>query len=61
MNAHKQIQQLEASLAVKKAEMGTDLIDQLTPKERTLLSSLNPEITQLKERLVKCKTARMEV
>jgi structural maintenance of chromosome 3 (chondroitin sulfate proteoglycan 6) len=52
---------LEASLAVKKAEMGTDLIDQLTPEERSLLSSLNPEITQLKERLIKCKTARMEV
>lgn len=58
--AHNQIQQLESSLATKEAEMGTDLIDQLTPQEKTLLSSLNPEITQLKEKLVKCKTSRME-
>lgn len=59
-NAHNQIKQLESSLAIKEAEMGTDLLDHLTPEEKTLLSSLNPEITQLKEKLIKCKTARME-
>lgn len=59
-NAHNQIKQLESSLAIKEAEMGTDLLDHLTPEEKALLSSLNPEITQLKEKLIKCKTARME-
>eukprot|EP00250_Pteridium_aquilinum_P002812 c13037_g1_i1 orf=123-3737(+) len=60
VNAHNQIQKLEASLATKEAEMGTDIIDHLTPAEKALLASLNPEITQLKEKLVKCKAARME-
>ncbi|KAI5060757.1 hypothetical protein GOP47_0025177 [Adiantum capillus-veneris] len=59
-NAHHQIQQLESSLKTKEAELGTDLIDHLTPEEKALLSSLNPEIMKLKEKLVKCKTARME-
>lgn len=41
--------------------MGTDLIDHLTPKEKELLSWLNPEITELKEKLITFKTNRMEV
>lgn len=41
--------------------MGTDLIDHLTPKEKELLSRLNPEITELKEKLITFKTNRMEV
>jgi structural maintenance of chromosome 3 (chondroitin sulfate proteoglycan 6) len=56
-----QIEQLKASLATKKAEMGTDLIDQLTPEKRKLLSDLNPDIKDLKEKLVACKTDRIEV
>lgn len=45
---------------MKQAEMGTDLIDQLTPQEKGLLSRLNPEITELKEKLMACKTNRIE-
>lgn len=41
--------------------MGTDLVDQLTPKEKDLLSRLNPEITELKEKLLACTTSRVEV
>ncbi|MCO5576606.1 hypothetical protein L7F22_030421 [Adiantum nelumboides] len=59
-NARHQVQQLESSLKTKEAELGTDLIDHLTPEDKALLSSLNPEIMKLKEKLVKCKTARME-
>ncbi|KAH7436477.1 hypothetical protein KP509_05G021600 [Ceratopteris richardii] len=59
-NTRNQIEQLELSLKTKQAEMGTDLIDHLTAEERALLSTLNPEITQLKEKLVRCKTSRME-
>lgn len=46
---------------MKKAEMGTELIDHLTPEEKKLLSDLNPEIKDLKEKLVACKTDRIEV
>lgn len=46
---------------MKQAEMGTDLIDHLTPEEKNLLSRLNPEISELKERLIACKTDRIEV
>lgn len=60
-NAHNQIVQIRASIAMKQAEMGTELIDQLTPEERDLLSRLNPEITELKERLLTCKNNRIEV
>ncbi|POO01413.1 Structural maintenance of chromosomes protein [Trema orientale] len=55
-----QIDQLRASMAMKEAEMGTELIDHLTPEERVLLSRLNPEITDLKEKLITCKTDRIE-
>ncbi|CAB4313569.1 unnamed protein product [Prunus armeniaca] len=55
-----QIDQLRASMAMKRAEMGTDLIDHLTPVEKDLLSRLNPEIADLKEKLILCKTDRIE-
>uniref|UniRef100_A0A2N9ESK7 Structural maintenance of chromosomes protein 3 n=1 Tax=Fagus sylvatica TaxID=28930 RepID=A0A2N9ESK7_FAGSY len=55
-----QIDQLRASMAMKRAEMGTDLIDHLTPEEKDLLSRLNPEIADLKEKLIACKTDRIE-
>ncbi|CAL2265630.1 unnamed protein product [Prunus armeniaca] len=55
-----QIDQLRASMAMKRAEMGTDLIDHLTPVEKDLLSRLNPEIADLKEKLISCKTDRIE-
>ncbi|XP_042430532.1 structural maintenance of chromosomes protein 3 [Zingiber officinale] len=60
-NAHNQIVQIRASISMKQAEMGTELIDQLTPEERDLLSRLNPEITELKERLLACKNNRIEI
>lgn len=56
-----QIDQLRASMAMKRAEMGTDLIDHLTPEEKDLLSRLNPEIADLKEKLITCKADRTEV
>ena len=59
-NAHNQIDQLRAGMAMKRAEMGTDLIDQLTPEEKALLSQLNPEITQFKEKLILCKRNKIE-
>lgn len=46
---------------MKNDEMGTELIDQLTSEERHLLSRLNPEITDLKERFLMCKNSRIEV
>ncbi|KAK4607282.1 hypothetical protein RGQ29_001196 [Quercus rubra] len=55
-----QIDQLRASMTMKRAEMGTDLIDHLTPEEKELLSRLNPEIADLKEKLIACKTDRLE-
>ncbi|KAJ4724659.1 Structural maintenance of chromosomes protein [Melia azedarach] len=55
-----QIDQLRASMAMKRAEMDTDLIDHLTPAEKDLLSRLNPEITELKEKLITCRTDRIE-
>jgi structural maintenance of chromosome 3 (chondroitin sulfate proteoglycan 6) len=48
-------------MAMKQAEMGTELVDHLTPEERVLLSRLNPEIAKLKEKLVTRKANRMEV
>ena len=56
-----QIDQLRGNMAMKQAEMGTDLIDHLTPEEKHLLSRLNPEISELKEKLIACKTERIEV
>ncbi|XP_007015583.2 PREDICTED: structural maintenance of chromosomes protein 3 [Theobroma cacao] len=55
-----QIDQLRASMAMKHAEMGTELIDHLTPEEKDLLSRLNPEITDLKEQLISCRSDRIE-
>ncbi|XP_020691246.1 structural maintenance of chromosomes protein 3 [Dendrobium catenatum] len=60
-NALTQIDQIRAGIAMKRAEMGTDLVDQLTPKEKDLLSRLNPEITELKEKLLACTTSRVEI
>ncbi|KAG0461192.1 hypothetical protein HPP92_021489 [Vanilla planifolia] len=60
-NAYTQVEQIRAGIAMKRAEMGTDLVDQLTPKEKDLLSRLNPEITELKEKLLACKTSRIEI
>ncbi|XP_020250621.1 structural maintenance of chromosomes protein 3 isoform X1 [Asparagus officinalis] len=60
-NAHNQIDQIRAGIAMKQAEMGTDLIDQLTLQEKDLLSRLNPEITELKEKFLACKTNRIEI
>ncbi|GMP99184.1 hypothetical protein CsSME_00046757 [Camellia sinensis var. sinensis] len=45
---------------MKQDEMGTDLVDHLTPEEKDLLSRLNPEITELKETLIACRTNRIE-
>ncbi|KAH9699284.1 Structural maintenance of chromosomes protein 3 [Citrus sinensis] len=55
-----QLDQLEASMAMKQAEMNTDLIDHLSLDEKNLLSRLNPEITELKEKLITCRTDRIE-
>ncbi|KAK8928708.1 Structural maintenance of chromosomes protein 3 [Platanthera zijinensis] len=60
-NALTQIDQIRAGIAMKRAEMGTDLVDQLTTEEKVLLSRLNPEITQLKEKLLDCTTSRIEI
>jgi len=56
-----QIEQLRAGIATKKSEMGSELIDHLTPEEKKLLSDLNHEIKDLKEELVACKNDRIEV
>ncbi|XP_027187788.1 structural maintenance of chromosomes protein 3 isoform X2 [Cicer arietinum] len=60
VDVNNQIEQLKTSIATKEDEMGTDLIDHLTPEEKKLLSDLNPEIKDLKEKLVACKTDRIE-
>lgn len=56
-----QIVQNRANIAVKKDEMGTELVDHLTQDEKESLSRLNPEITNLKEQLIACRSNRMEV
>lgn len=61
VNILAQIDQLKASIAMKMDEMGTELVDHLTPEEKDSLSRLNPEITDLKERLISCRTNRIEV
>ncbi|KAL6629950.1 hypothetical protein ACP70R_029715 [Stipagrostis hirtigluma subsp. patula] len=60
-NIRNQIEQIQSSIAMKKDEMGTELIDQLTSEERDLLSRLNPEITELKEKFLLCKNSRIEI
>ncbi|CAH9100174.1 unnamed protein product [Cuscuta epithymum] len=59
-NVLTQIDQLRSSIAMKHEEMGTELVDHLTPEEREALSRLNPEITNLKEMLIASKAKRME-
>ncbi|KAL6851888.1 hypothetical protein ACP4OV_002998 [Aristida adscensionis] len=60
-NIRNQIEQIQSSIAMKMDEMGTELIDQLTSEERDLLSRLNPEITELKEKFLLCKSSRIEI
>lgn len=60
VNTLSQIDQLKASMAMKRDEMGTELDDHLTREEKDSLSRLNPEITDLKERLISCRTNRIE-
>ncbi|CAD6271018.1 unnamed protein product [Miscanthus lutarioriparius] len=60
-NIRNQIEQVQSSIAMKNDEMGTELIDQLTSEERDVLSRLNPEITDLKERFLMCKNSRIEI
>ncbi|KAI3461220.1 hypothetical protein Pfo_017883 [Paulownia fortunei] len=55
-----QIDQNRANIAMKQDEMGTELVDHLTPEEKESLSRLNPEITNLKEQLITCRSNRME-
>lgn len=59
-NVRTQIEQLNASISMKLKEMGTELVDHLTPEEKDSLSRLNPEITNLKETLMACRTKRIE-
>ncbi|XP_047317733.1 structural maintenance of chromosomes protein 3 isoform X2 [Impatiens glandulifera] len=59
-NIEAQISQLRANISLKQDEIGTELVDHLTPEERSLLKRLNPEITELKEKLITCRTNRLE-
>ncbi|KAL6976515.1 Structural maintenance of chromosomes protein 3 [Sarracenia purpurea var. burkii] len=59
-NVRTQIGQLKANISVKQDEMGTELVDHLTSEEKDLLSRLNPEITELKEKLIACRANRIE-
>ncbi|KAL1208824.1 Structural maintenance of chromosomes protein 3 [Cardamine amara subsp. amara] len=54
------IDQIRSSMSMKEAEMGTELVDHLTPEEREQLSRLNPEIKDLKEKLLAYKNDRIE-
>lgn len=60
-NVRTQIGQLKSNISMKQDEMGTELVDHLTPEEKDLLSRLNPEITELKETLIACRANRIEV
>lgn len=60
-NVKTQIEQVKSNIEMKRDEMGTELADHLTPEEKDLLSQLNPEITELKERLVTSRRTRVEV
>ncbi|KAF8109805.1 hypothetical protein N665_0091s0034 [Sinapis alba] len=55
-----QMEQLRSSMTMKEAEMATELVDHLTPEEREELSRLNPEIKDLKDKLIAFKTDRIE-
>ncbi|GAB2233977.1 hypothetical protein Drorol1_Dr00003208 [Drosera rotundifolia] len=56
-----QIYQLKANIQAKKEEIGTELVDTLAPQERELLSRLNPEIAEMKEKLIVFRTENMEI
>nr|KAJ0224058.1 hypothetical protein LSAT_V11C200060350 [Lactuca sativa] len=60
-NVKTQIEQVKSNIEMKRDEMGTELADHLTPEEKDLLSQLNPEITELKERLVTSRRTRVEI
>ncbi|XP_009133908.1 structural maintenance of chromosomes protein 3 isoform X2 [Brassica rapa] len=55
-----QMEQLRSSMAMKEAEMATELVDHLTPEETEELSRLNPEIEDVKDKLIAFKTDRIE-
>ncbi|XP_073140120.1 structural maintenance of chromosomes protein 3 [Henckelia pumila] len=55
-----QIDQNRANITMKEDEMGTELVDHLTPEDKDSLSRLNPEITELKEQLITCRSSRVE-
>lgn len=59
-NVQTQIDQVKANIAMKRDEMGTELVDHLSPEEKDLLSRLNPEIADLKEKLIACRANRVE-
>ncbi|KVI08018.1 RecF/RecN/SMC [Cynara cardunculus var. scolymus] len=59
-NVQTQIEQVKANIAMKRDEMGTELVDHLSPEEKDLLSRLNPEIADLKEKLIACRANRVE-
>ncbi|GJW53869.1 structural maintenance of chromosomes protein 3 [Tanacetum coccineum] len=59
-NVQTQIEQVKENIATKRDEMGTQLVDHLTPEEREQLSRLNPEIADLKEMLIACRANRVE-
>lgn len=60
-NIRDQIAQTRSSIVMKNNEMGTDFIDKLTSEERDLLSRLNPEITELKEKFLIHRNNRIQV
>ncbi|KAI7745683.1 hypothetical protein M8C21_011025, partial [Ambrosia artemisiifolia] len=59
-NVQTQIHQVKANISMKRDEMETELVDHLTQEERDLLTRLNPEISDLKEKLVACRANRIE-
>ncbi|CAH1435900.1 unnamed protein product [Lactuca virosa] len=60
-NVETQIEQVKNNIDMKRDEMRTELVDHLSPEEKTLLSRLNPEIAELKERLVASRATRVEI
>ncbi|TVU26561.1 hypothetical protein EJB05_29114 [Eragrostis curvula] len=58
---HDEIEKIESSITMKKDEMGTELIDELTIEERDHLSQLNPEIIKLSENFLLCKESRIKL
>lgn len=60
-NVETQIEQVKNNIDMKRDEMRTELVDHLSPEEKSLLSRLNPEIAELKERLVASRATRVEI